>query len=150
MIDFLMTNMLWWHWIILGLVLIVSEIAMPLFVIIWFGLSAIIVGFIDLIFSTTFTQELTIWMILSVVLLILWFKFFKEKSITQSGQSDFRFKTKGLVTEDIPVGERGKVRFEAPVLGSSEWHAISDENLKVGTTIRIVDVNGQLIKVSRV
>ena len=150
MIDFLMTHMLWWHWIILGLVLIVSEIAMPLFVIIWFGLSAIIVGFIDLLFSTTFIQELTTWIILSVVLLFMWFKFFKEKTVTESGQSDFRFKTKGVVIEKIPHGARGKVRFESPVLGSSEWQATSEENLEVATTIRIVEVNGQLIKVEKV
>ncbi len=150
MIDFLMTNTLWWHWIIFGLVLIVSEIAIPLFVIIWFGLAAIAVGLIDLVFATSFMTEIALWTILSVVLLLVWFKFFKEKGISKSGQSDFTLKTKGVVIEKIPHGERGKVRFESPVLGSSEWHATSEENLEVATTIRIVEVNGQLIKVEKV
>ncbi len=149
MIDFLIGNMLWWHWIIFGIILVVSEIMVPLFVIIWFGLAAIIVGFIDLLFDTPFTLEIAIWTILSVILLFLWFRYFKEKSISKSGQSDFRLKTKGIVIEKIPHGERGKVRFEAPVLGSSEWHATSEENLEVDTIVHIVEVNGQLIKVAK-
>jgi len=135
---------------IFGLVLIVTEIAMPLFVIIWFGLAALVVGLIDLLFATSFMTEIALWTIISVVLLLVWFKFFKEKGISKSGQSDFTLKTKGVVIEKIPHGERGKVRFEAPVLGSSEWNATSEENLEVATTIRIVEVNGQLIKVEKV
>ena len=150
MIDLLVTNTLWWHWVAFGLLLTVSEIVMPLFVIIWFGLAAIIVGLIDLLFVTSFVSEFALWLILSVVLLFVWFTFFKEKGISKSGQSDFTLKTKGVVIEKIPHGQRGKVRFEAPVLGSSEWHATSDENLEVATTIRIVEVNGQLIKVEKV
>lgn len=135
---------------IFGLVLIVTEIAMPLFVVIWFGLAALVVGLIDLLFATSFMTEIALWTIISVVLLLVWFKFFKEKGISKSGQSDFTLKTKGVVIEKIPHGERGKVRFEAPVLGSSEWNATSEENLEVTTTIRIVEVNGQLIKVEKV
>lgn len=150
MIDFLVNHTHWWHWMIFGLVLIVTEIAMPLFVIIWFGLAALVVGLIDLLFATSFMTEIALWTIISVVLLLVWFKFFKEKGISKSGQSDFTLKTKGVVIEKIPHGERGKVRFEAPVLGSSEWNATSEENLEVATTIRIVEVNGQLIKVEKV
>lgn len=150
MIDFLVNHTHWWHWMIFGLVLIVTEIAMPLFVVIWFGLAALVVGLIDLLFATSFMTEIALWTIISVVLLLVWFKFFKEKGISKSGQSDFTLKTKGVVIEKIPHGERGKVRFEAPVLGSSEWNATSEENLEVATTIRIVEVNGQLIKVEKV
>ncbi len=149
MMDFFIHSMLWWHWVVFGLLLVVSEIVVPLFVIIWFGLAAIIVGFIDFLFDTPFTLEIALWTILSVVLLVLWFKFFKGKSITESGQSDFRLETKGIVIKKIPHGERGKVRFEAPVLGSSQWHATSEENLEVGTIVHIIEVNGQLIKVAK-
>jgi membrane protein implicated in regulation of membrane protease activity len=149
MIEILLTQTLWWHWIVFGLVLIVAEIVMPLFVIIWFGLSAIIVGVVDLAFETSFMNELTLWMILSLILLYVWFRFLKDKSSTPSGQSDYKLDTKGVVIEAIPHGERGKVRFEAPVLGSSEWHATSDVTLEKGTVVRIEDINGQLIKVKK-
>ena len=149
MIEFLLTQTLWWHWVVFGLLLIITEIIMPLFVVIWFGLSAILVGFIDLAFKTSFMSELSIWMALSLLLLFVWFTFLKDKSITESGQSDFKLDTKGVVIVKIPHGERGKVRFEAPVLGSSEWHASSDAPLEEGTVVKIEDINGQLIKVAK-
>jgi membrane protein implicated in regulation of membrane protease activity len=147
--EFLIANTLWWHWIILGIILVVAEIVVPLFIIIWFGLSAIVIGFVALLFTTSFLGELALWILLSILFLFIWFKFFKEASVSESGQSDFRLETKGVVIERIPHAERGKVRFEVPVLGSSQWHAISDEVLEVGDTVHIVDVNGQLIKVKK-
>jgi len=71
MIEFLANDLLWWHWVAFGMVLGVSEIIMPLFVVIWFGLSAIVVGFIDLAFNTTFAVELSIWILLSLLLLTI-------------------------------------------------------------------------------
>lgn len=150
MIEFLTTNLLWWHWIIFGLVLIVSEIFMPLFIVLWFGLSAVIVGLIDFGFDANFQTELFIWIILSVLFLILWFKFFKDKTILKSGQSDSTLGTKGLVTEDIKPHEKGKVHFESPVLGSSVWYAVSDKIIKKGAAIHIVEVKGQLLKVKEI
>jgi membrane protein implicated in regulation of membrane protease activity len=137
----------WWHWIVLGLILIVTEIIAPLFIVLWFGLAAIIVGLIDLAFATSFKIELLIWIVLSVLFLTVWFIFFRDKSVaSRSGQSDFTLGTKGVVIEDILPNEKGKVRFEAPVLGSSEWYAISEGTLKKGDAVHIIEVKGQLLK----
>lgn len=149
MIEFLSSNLIWWHWIVLGLILVVSEIFAPLFIVLWFGLAAIIVGLVDFTFATTFMTELFLWIILSVLFLTLWFMFFKEKTVSKSGQSDFTLGTNGIVTQDIKSHDKGKVRFDAPVLGSSEWFAIADEEIEVGTPIHIVDVKGQLLKVKK-
>ena len=149
MIEFLSTNLLWWHWIILGLVLVVSEIFMPLFIILWFGISALIVGFVDLGFDTSFMSELSLWIILSVVFLAMWLLFFKDKTITKSGQSDFTLNTKGEVIQRIVPSVRGRVRFDTPVLGDKEWFASSDEIIEIGDRIMIVEVIGQLIKVQK-
>jgi membrane protein implicated in regulation of membrane protease activity len=148
-IEFLTTNLAWWHWVILGLILIVAEIIAPLFIILWFGISAIIVGLIDLGFKTSLQYELMIWIVLSVTFLLLWFKFFKDKDISRSGQSDATLGTKGVVIEDIVLHKKGKVQFDSPILGSSEWFAIANEDIKSGSTIQIAEVNGQLLKVTK-
>ena len=147
--DFLMHDLLWWHWIAFGLILVVAEIVVPLFVIIWFGLAAIMIGLLGLFVVIGFVSQFALWIVLSLLFLLLWFKYFQQDNHTESGQADFRFDTKGVVIETIPHGARGKVRFETPVLGSSEWQASSDETLTRGDIIRIVDVNGQLIKVKK-
>ena len=149
MLEQLLTNPHWWHWIVFGLLLIVSEIFMPLFIVIWFGLSAIIVGIVDKLFDTSFTLEILIWTVLSVAFLALWFMFFRDKTVSKSGQSDFTLGTKGIVIQTIKPHDKGKVRFDAPVLGSSEWFAVSDEMIEVDAHIHIVDVKGQLLKVKK-
>ncbi len=149
MIEFLSTNLLWWHWIILGLILVASEILIPLFIVIWFGLAALIVGLVDLGLEISFMSELFLWIVLSVSFLALWFIFFKDKTITKSGQSDFTLDTKGVAIQDISPSNRGKVRFETPVLGDREWQASSDEKIKTGDNVHIVKVIGQLIKVKK-
>jgi len=148
--EFLITNLLWWHWIAFGIVLVVAEIFVPLFVIIWFGLSAIIVGILTLFFTLSFNINFAIWIILSTILLALWFKYFKKESIDKSGQDDFRLDTKGVVTEDIKKGYKGKVHFDMPVLGSSDWYATSDEDIESGQRVEIDEVNGQLLKVKKI
>ena len=34
----------WWHWIVLGIALVIAELAVPAFFVIWFGLGALLVG----------------------------------------------------------------------------------------------------------
>ena len=36
----------WWHWAVAGIVLILAELAVPAFVLVWFGLGALIVALI--------------------------------------------------------------------------------------------------------
>ncbi len=143
-------NLEWWHWIAFGLVLAVSEIVVPLFVVIWFGLGAIVVGFIKYIFDTTLLTNLAVWITLSVVMLTIWFKFFRDKKIDKSGQANYRLDTRGIVTKAIKHGYKGKVHFDTPVLGSSDWHATSSEDIEVGKKVKIIEVSGQLIKVKEV
>ncbi len=144
-----MIELLWWHWVVFGLILAVSEIFMPLFVVIWFGLSAIIVGIIDFGFDISLMSQLLIWLLLSIIFLTIWFIFLRDKSITKSGQSNFKLETKGVVTQKISPTHKGRVKFIEPVLGDSEWFAISDEEIDKGSTIKIVEINGQLIKVKK-
>jgi membrane protein implicated in regulation of membrane protease activity len=149
MIEFLSTHIVWWHWLILGSILIVAEIFIPSFITIWLGLSALIVGFMDLVLGTSFTAELAVWIVLSVLFLSLWFKVFKPKAASRSGQSDNSFEVRGTVVSPIRKGEKGQVKFDAPVLGDTQWYAIADEELEDMTRVEIIEVRGQLMYVKR-
>lgn len=150
MIEFLSSHMLWWHWLIFGSILIVAEIFVPSFIVIWLGVSALIVGTLDAIFATSFTTELAVWIVLSVLLLFLWFKVFKPKAASHSGQSDNTFDVQGTVTARIKKGEKGQVKFDSPVLGDTQWYAIADEVLEASTRVKIIEVRGQLMYVKKV
>ena len=147
MIQFLNETVLWWHWIVLGIALLILDMSMGTFFILGLGVAAIIVGLLDIFFDLSFTMELTIWMILSILAIAAWFKWFREEPITESGQSNYRLDTLGVVMEDIQPHSRGKVKFDTPVLGNTHWHAIATVDIDKGTRVKIVQINGQLIEV---
>ena len=43
----------WWHWIVLGFALVIAELAVPAFFIIWFGLGALLAGLALLVVAIT-------------------------------------------------------------------------------------------------
>ena len=147
LIEFLNETVLWWHWIIFGIALLIWDMSMGTFFILGLGVAAIIVGILDTFLGTSFTVELTIWMILSILVIAVWFKWFREEPVTDSGQSNYRLDTLGVVMEDIQPHSRGKVTFDTPVLGNTSWHAISKVDIDKGTRVKIVQINGQLIEV---
>ncbi len=150
MIEFLSSHIVWWHWLILGSVLVVAEIFIPSFITIWLGLSALIVGFMDLVLGTSFTAELAVWIVLSVLFIGMWFKVFKPKAASRSGQSDNSFDVLGTVIVAIRKGEKGQVKFDSPVLGDTQWYAIADEELEEAARVAIIEVRGQLMYVKKV
>ena len=147
MIALLNESVLWWHWIIFGILLLIIEMSSGTFFILGLGVAAILVGVVDTLFNTTFTQELSIWMVLSLFAIGAWFKWFREEPVTESGQSNYRLDTPGIVVEEIRPHSRGKVTFDTPVLGNTSWHATSKVDIDKNTRVRIVQVNGQLIEV---
>jgi len=151
MIEILNDSIVWWHWIIVGLILIISEMATGTFITLGFGMAAIIVGAIDLIIPLGFTYQLSIWIVLSIVIVFALFKWFRSRpTISSTGQSDYGFDTLGSVTRVIHPHKRGKVTFDTPVLGNTEWCATSKEMLTEGSRIKIIEVNGQLIEVASI
>jgi membrane protein implicated in regulation of membrane protease activity len=150
LIEFLNEAVLWWHWIVFGIVLLIIEMSIGTFFILGLGVAAIMVGVMDILFDTTFTMELTIWMILSLLAIAAWFKWFREPSVSESGQSNYRLDTLGIVIEDIQPHSRGKVTFDSPVLGNTSWHATAKMNIDKNTRVKIVQINGQLIEVEPV
>jgi len=147
LIAFLNETVLWWHWIVFGIVLLIVEMSTGTFFMLGLGVAAILVGIIDTLLGTSFTVELSIWMLLSILAIITWFKWFKEPPVTDSGQSNYRLDTLGTVLEEIHPHARGKVTFDTPVLGNTSWHATSKVDLEKNTRVKIVEVNGQLIEV---
>ena len=148
MLDFLSTHLLWWHWIAFGLVLLTLEIFSGTFLMLGLGVSAIIVGVIEVLFPMTLEIQLTLWLILSVISIAWWFKYMRNNAVDEIGQSNYTLETKGTVIKTIEPNSRGEVKFDLPVLGNTTWIATSQEKLNINTRVKIVEVKGQLIEVA--
>ncbi|MBD3789401.1 MAG: NfeD family protein [Campylobacterales bacterium] len=150
MITFLNETVLWWHWIVLGIILLIAEMSTGTFILLGMGIAAVITGGMDWLAQTSFTTELFVWTTLSLLSLAAWYRWIKTKTVTLSGQSNYRFDTVGTVTKEIKPHSRGKVVFDTPVLGNTTWHATSKIDIPLSTRVKIIEVNGQLIEVTPV
>ena len=141
-------ELLYWHWLLLGMVLIVAEMFIPSFTILWFGLGAIVVGLMLLIVNISFAVQLLLWAISSVVFTLLWFKYFKPKMAGKTTASSAREAVIGEFGKVIklPTEEsRGKVRFVTPILGDDEWDFISEDSVEIGDRVHISEISGNTL-----
>lgn len=143
----------WWHWLVGGIGLILAELAIPAFFIIWFGLGALLVGLTLLIApGLSATAQIGLWIIASLAMVALWFRVFRagfEK--TRSGTADGEAIGEiGLLVGAIAPFEKGRVRFQRPVLGAEEWVCLADQSIAAGERVRIVAIEGSYLKVEHV
>lgn len=141
----------WWHWIVGGIVLILAELAIPSFFIVWFGLGALLVGLLALAFDFSLTAQLATWTLASLAMVVLWLRVFKQSFVktragTAAGEAIGEI---GLLVSAVAPFERGKVRFQRPVLGSDEWVCLADTAIAAGDRVKVVAVEGSFLKVSK-
>lgn len=142
----------YWHWFILGMLLIMAELFIPSFTIFWFGLSALLVGALLWIAPTlSLTWQILLWAVLSVVMAVFWFVVMKPRMVdkTRAGMSREALLGETGQVIRVPDGERrGLVRFSKPLLGSDEWSFICDDPVQIGDRVHIRDVSGNTLVVS--
>ncbi len=136
----------------LGLLLIALEILTGTFIIIWFGIGAIVVGGLIYLYPLSFAWQLFIWAILSLILTFIYWRWFHtHEPPLPIGQSEGEYAgIKGKIIEVLGNG-RYRAYFDLPVLGDREWIVESEENeeLKEGDTIYVSRVYGQIIKIKK-
>lgn len=145
-------QILWWHWVVLGIVLMLLELAVPSFFLVWFGLGALIVGVLTVFSpSAPFAFQILAWTACSLVFLALWFRVFKPnlyKSRAGMARGSLIGEV-GLVTRDIRPYERGQIRLQKPILGEEVWESVAEIEIRVGERVRVLEVEGNTLKVSR-
>lgn len=147
------TQILYWHWLVFGMVLMMAEIAIASFAIFWFGLGALIVAVVLWMApSLALSWQLFIWVIASSIFALLWFKYFKPLMVDR---------TKAGIAREAIVGEsgqvikqargerRGVVRFSTPVLGNDEWEFICGDDVAVGSRVYVKEVSGNTLIVEK-
>ena len=143
----------WWHWAVAGIALILAELAVPAFVLIWFGLGGLVVALIVLLFpSIEVTAQLSVWLVVSVAMVALWFKLFKPSfHKTRVGMSDANVIGEiGLLTREVAPFQKGEVRFQKPMVGSDVWPCVADEAITAGARVKVLTVEGSFLKVGRI
>lgn len=143
-------EVVWWHWAVAGLFLIVAELVVPSFVLVWFGAGALVVALALLLFPVSLTVQILLWALASIAMVLLWFRCFETRARrTRSGQADQAVGEVGVLIREVAPFQRGAVRFQRPLLGSDLWDCMADEGIRPGERVRVVAVEGSLLRVAR-
>ncbi len=125
-------------WFLIGLVLLLLELIIPGFFIIFFGAGAWVTAIICLIFDTGINVQMAVFTFSSVLLLLLLRRYLRkqffseDKTIVETLTDEFVGKT-AVVESDIKKGFPGKVSFKG-----TTWPALSDVTIKKGQLAEIV------------
>ena len=143
-------NIEWWHWTVVGIALILVELALPSFFLIWFGIAGLAMALVLFVApDLSLTAQLATWTALSLLMVALWFRVFKPSfHKTRIGTSAGEVIGEvGLLVGAVAPFQRGKVRFQRPLLGAEEWVCLADSQIAAGERVRVVAVEGSFLKV---
>ncbi|MEN6669502.1 NfeD family protein [Psychrobacter sp. B38] len=141
-----------WHWLVLGFILLIIEMFVPTFASLWFGAAAIIVAALTWLLPISISVQIIIWLILSAVFLVVWFKFVQPLSVDRTkaglGGSVIIGET-GMIVIPPQSDRAGVVRFSVPIVGAAEWMCrTTGEVIAVGERVIVTDIVGNELIVS--
>lgn len=131
-------------WLAVSICLAILEMATVNLVSIWYIISAILAMIISL-FTDNIIIQLAIFVIGGTVLLGLTKKAI-NKILPKKTRTNFDriIGMEGIVTEAITKKIPGEVKVDG-----KRWTAISDENIPVDSTVKILEINSTKLKVKR-
>ena len=141
-----------WHWLVLGFLLLIVEMFVPTFASLWFGAAAIIVAALSWLLPISLAVQIVIWLVLSAVFLLAWFKFIKPLAVDRTkaglGGSVIIGET-GMIIVSPQPDQAGTVRFSVPIVGAAEWMCRTrGETVAVGDRVVVIDIVGNELIVS--
>ncbi|MFJ4065257.1 NfeD family protein [Pseudomonas sp. NPDC089996] len=143
-------EMQWWIWLVFGIGLILLELVLPTFFILWFGIGAVLVSLIALAApALQLDMQVLLWVLFSSVTTFLWFKLFKRKQPDVRWTADSVIGEVGLLTSSVSQFQKGHVRFQKPLLGNEEWTCVADGDIPAGERVRLVAIEGNIARVVR-
>jgi len=142
-------EMQWWIWLVFGVALILLELLLPTFFILWFGIGAVLVSVIAfLVPSLQLDMQVLLWVLFSCVTTAVWFKVFRRKPDGR-WTADSVIGEVGLLTASVSQFQKGRVRFQKPILGNEEWTCTADSEITAGERVRLTAIEGNTARVSR-
>ena len=138
-------NLSWWHWWILAALLAALETVVPGAIVIWFGVSAFVVGALMLLMPVPPPLQFVLFGVLGVVALLLWRRV-RNPEVEDSAQPTLNQRGVHYIGQvytlvDPIVAGTGKIQ-----VGDTVWLARGNDAPR-GARVRVVGVDGAVLKV---
>ena len=139
-----------WTWVAIGLFILGMEIIMPSTILLWPGLSALVVGFITLILGTDaaiwpWQAQVLVFLILSVIIAVVGKRIMKNRKYNESDNPMLNERGAQLIGQtailSAPITNgMGRIK-----VGDTTWR-VKGNDTKAGSKVKVVDYDaGTLI-----
>lgn len=141
MLDGIFDNLLYWHWWLFAIALIIVEVFSAGAFFIWMGVAAILTGFVLLVMPAMSWQiQFTLFAISSIAAILLGRSFFNRKEINTEDPTLSSQETsligKTFAVEQAIINGSGRVK-----VGESTWKA-NGPDCNVGSSVKVVAIDG--------
>jgi len=143
----MLDNLLYWHWIILGFLLLVLEMLAPGAIIMWFGVGALAVGSLLFLFpDIPWEWQVFIFSIISLASIFAWKAYSKKSPADDTDSGTLNQRGKALVGRRVPLVQAiingiGRVQID-----DTFWR-VEGNDASEGTLVVVTDADGATLKV---
>ena len=133
-------NMEYWHWLVLGLVLLILEMFAPGAILLWFGVAGLIVGILQLILGDLISPQMQwlVFSIFSVASIVAWKSYAKKNKIDVRDENDtLNQRGKSLIGKEFILSEAIVNGVGKAKVGDTYWRVLGpdmDKNARVKVT----------------
>ena len=137
-----------WNWVAIGLVLLVLEIAIPGVFLLWFGMAAIAVGALSIMFQNAafwpWEAQILVFLLLSLVLAYYGKRIMDKGDVTD--QPLLNKRSEQLIGRTATLGEPIKEGYGRIRLDDSQWR-VKGPDLPAGARVKVssIDGSGELV-----
>jgi hypothetical protein len=133
-----------WHWFAAALIFMMIELAMPGFIMIWFGVAAASVGLILLMMPLSAQVQLAIWAALSIASIIVW-RIWRKKNPAENPDLSLNRRQDAYIGRSFSLSEASDNGYGKVKVDDSIWKVRLEEDLKKGTKVRITGTDGAIL-----
>jgi membrane protein implicated in regulation of membrane protease activity len=133
-------EMQWWIWLVFGIALILLELVLPTFFILWFGIGAVLVSLISLLPpACNWTCRCCCGYCCHHHRVVQAVPPQAAGCALDRRQRDRRSRPADRQRVEF---QKGRVRFQKPILGNEEWTCVADSDIPAGERVRLTAIEG--------
>lgn len=141
-------ELLYWHWLVVAMVLLILEVVAPGAFFVWLGVAAAVVGVLMLILPLSWPFQYVLFCLLSVGSIIAW-RAYKNSHPDEEAYPTLNQRGRSLVGRrftlaEAIVNERGRVNVD-----DSIWK-VRGPDVPAGTVVVVKEVDGTMLIVDAV
>lgn len=140
-----------WHWIALGLVLVIAEMVLPTNVLLWFGIAGVATGVIVAFVDMGAAYQGVLFAALAFVSYfpVRWVAK-RLRSGDETTDDTLNRRGRSAIGHRVTVIEAIENGFGAVKVGDSRWRATCRADIPAGAKVEVIDVDGTTLKVEPV